>query len=357
MKSTFKKLPHSEVEIAVSVRSEDFQKYHGRAFKKLQDSIEIDGFRKGHVPEDQLVKKFGEMIVLEEMANLCLQEIYIGLLQEHKVTPIAQPKISITKLAKDNPFEATFTIPTLPEITLPSYTKIAKEEAAKVSDEAVTDKDVDDVLIELQKGKAPKHDHHHDHDGHDHHDHAHEHAHDEKEVAELPVLNDEFAQSFGEQFKTLDDLKTKVRENLTLEKKQKTSEKKRSAIMEKIIAETKVDLSDALVENELDRMIGQMKADVGRFGGTWEDYLKHATKTETELRTDWRKDAERRSISQLALYEIAKQEKITPSEEEIDAELIRLKTMMPEADEDRAREYLHQALTNEKVLAFLEKCN
>jgi FKBP-type peptidyl-prolyl cis-trans isomerase (trigger factor) len=85
--------------------------------------------------------------------------------------------------------------------------------------------------------------------------------------------------------------------------------------------------------------------------------LKHATKTETELRTDWRKDAERRSISQLALYEIAKQEKITPSEEEIDAELIRLKTMMPEADEDRAREYLHQALTNEKVLAFLEKCN
>ena len=125
--------------------------------------------------------------------------------------------------------------------------------------------------------------------------------------------------------------------------------------LEELLTETKAEMNDILVESELDRMTAQMRSDVSRFGGTWEEYLKHAKKTEAELRVDWRKDAERRALTQLMLHAIAKKENIAPTEAEIDVELVRLMAHIKDADEERARAYLHQALTNEKVLAFLEK--
>jgi trigger factor len=149
-------------------------------------------------------------------------------------------------------------------------------------------------------------------------------------------------------------LKKKVRDNLALEKKQKASEKKRTAVIEKLLSETKAELHDVIIESELNRMMAQMRADIGRFGGTWEDYLKHAGKTEAELRTDWRKDAERRALTQFVLNKISDLEKIVPTDAEIEVELVRLMAVVKDADETRAREYLHQALSNEKVLKFLE---
>lgn len=345
MKSTIEKLPKAEIKINISVPVEEFEKFHARGLKKIQDMVEVDGFRKGHAPEDAIVKKYGEMIILEETANICLSEMYVQALTEHKLFPIAEPHVAITKLAKGNPFEATITIATLPEVTLADYKSIAKKEIIEaVSD--ITEDEVKEVLQELRKGRAHNHDHH-DHEGHDH-------SHDDIKEEDLPSLDDEFAKSFGGDFSSLDDLKTKIKENLALEKKQKATEKRRTAIMEKLTKESSADLSDVIIESELTRMIGQMKADIGRFGGTWEEYLAHAKKTEDDLRADWRDDAARRALTQLVLNEIAKKEKLFPTEEEIDVELIRLKQAMPEADENRAREYLYQALMNEKVLAYLE---
>lgn len=355
MKSTIERLEKGEIKINISVPVEEFEKYHAKGLKKIQEMVQIDGFRKGSAPEDLIVKNYGEMIILEEMANICLSDVYVQALTEHKLFPIVEPRITITKLAKGNPFEVSVTIFTLPEVTLADYKHIAKAEG--VGEEVVvTDADVDDVLKELQKGKSGhshNHDHSHDHD-HEGHDHSHDHSHEEATV-ELPALDDVFAQSFGEEFKTLDTLKSKVRDNLVLEKKQKASEKRRTSIIEKLLVDSKADISDVLIEDELNRMVGQMKADIGRFGGTWEDYLTHAQKTEADLRVEWRKDAERRVLTQLVLNEIAKKESIAPSEEEVDVELVRLKAMMPDADERRAKEYLYQALTNEKTLKYLEE--
>jgi FKBP-type peptidyl-prolyl cis-trans isomerase (trigger factor) len=72
------------------------------------------------------------------------------------------------------------------------------------------------------------------------------------------------------------------------------------------------------------------------------------------LKNTWKNDALKRTLSQLILAEIALSEKIAPTDEEIETELVRLLATVQDADEERARAYLHQVLTNEKVLAFLE---
>jgi trigger factor len=365
MKFEKKNLPKSQVEFKIVVDEKEFETYHAKGFANVQQAVEIDGFRKGNAPEAMIVKKYGDMIILEEMANLALRDAYIKAIEEHKIAPISEPTVSITKLAKGNPLELTITVPVMPEITIPDYKKVAK--AAVKDDEKVevTDKDIDEVVEELRKGRAtqhnhehPHHDHDHSHDGHDHADHDHSHSEpktDAKQDVTLPELNDDFAKSFGENFTSLADLKAKVGENLKLEKEQKLREKRRTAIVEKLIEESKADLPDVLVEGELNNMLAQMRADITRFGGTWEEYLAHTKKTEDEIKKEWKGDAEKRAISQLVLHKIAEAEKLTATDEEIEVELVRLLAQVQDADENRAKAYLYQALTNEKVLKFLEE--
>ena len=376
MKIEKKDLPKSEVEFKIVIDAEQFATYHAAGLKTIQSVVEVDGFRKGNAPEDLIIKKYGDMIILEEMANIALREAYVKAVEEHKVNPISDPQVTITKIAKGNPLELTIVVPVMPEVTLPEYKKIAK--AAGKTDEKIeiTEKDVNDVLEELRKGRATQHAHvdeakseedvesqqasthmasDHEHGESCNHDHETEPTDDKKTDVKLPELDDEFAQSFGGNFKNLADLKEKVGENLKLEKEQKLREKRRSAIMEKLIEETKAEIPEVIVEGELNNMLAQMKQDIGRFGGTWEDYLSHAKKTEDELKADWRKDAEKRSLSQILLHKIAQAEKLTATEEEIEVELVRVLATVQDADEHRAKAYLYQALTNEKVLKFLEE--
>lgn len=346
MNITVKKLPQAEIQLDVIVDAKTFASYYDKGLKHVQDVVEVDGFRKGNVPDHVIVAKYGEMIILEEMANLALRDAYLEAIKEHKFSPIADPKVTITKLAKDNPLEFTMVFPVYPDVKLPKYKDVAKSAGKGHDVEEVTDKDIEDVLAELAKGRAHEHAHAHD-PNHVHDDHA-EHAH------EAPPIDDAFAKSFGEEFQTLAHLKAKVKENLSLEKAQKAKEKKRTAIMEALIKETEAEIPDALVSMELERMLIQMKGDITRFGGTWEEYLKHGNTTEEKLKETWKKDALKRTLSQLVLAEIALVEKIAPTDEEIETELIRLLATVQDADEERAKAYLNQVLTHEKVLSFLE---
>lgn len=363
MKIEKKDLPKGLVEFTIVVDEKEFESYHAKAFTVVQAAVEVDGFRKGNAPEDLVVKKYGDMIILEEMANLALRAAYVKAIEEHKVNPISDPQVTITKIAKGNPLELTITVPVMPEVTLPEYKKIAK--GAMKDDEKieVTDKDIEDVLEELRKGRATQHAHEHVHGEDCDHDHNEEEKSDEAaEVKEgeaqnevkLPELDDAFAKSFGEEFKSLADLKSKVGENLKLEKEQKLREKRRTKIMEALVAETKADLPEVIIEGELNNMLNQMRADITRFGGTWEDYLTHTKKTEDEIKADWKDDAHKRALSQLLLHKIAQTEKLTATEEEVEVELVRLLATVQDADEERAKAYLYQALTNDKVLKFLE---
>ena len=209
MKIEKKDLPKSEVEFKVIVDVEEFETYHAKGLAAIQQAVEVDGFRKGNAPENLIVKKYGDMIILEEMANLALRAAYVKAVEEHKISPISDPQVTITKIAKGNPLELTIVVPVLPEVILPKYKMIAEEAVKDGERVEVTDKDIEDVLLELRKGRANKHDHDHahdhDHEGHDHahHDHSHNEAKeeestkDEKPEAALPELNDEFARSVG----------------------------------------------------------------------------------------------------------------------------------------------------------------
>ena len=384
MKIKFEKLENGDVKMVVSLENAEFEKYRQAGLKKVREFVEIDGFRKGNAPENLITEKYGEMVILEEMAHLVINEtFYSSILKENenkkdedKIIPVSEPKISIAKIGQGSDFEYNAIFAVLPKIDLVDYKKLAKEENDKIekgefdelkkkNDQAVkedilnvSDSEVDEVVESLRKARNTG--------GHVHEDGTvHEHSHDDSEgkedkkdekaeKEELPEINDEFAQSFGEQFKTLEDLRAKIKENLVLEKKSKLQEKKRTSILERLVRETKTSLPDALISDELERMKLQTKADVERFGSKWEDYLTHLKKTEEDLKNEWKDIAYKRVMSQLLINEIAKKEKIETSKEEIDAEALKIMTQMPEANENNVRSYVQQILINEKVMKMLD---
>lgn len=340
-----KKLEHSEIEITGNISKEVFESYKSEALKNINKDITLPGFRKGFATEQAIIGKIGEMPILEEMAELAIAHAYPEIINDHKLDVIGRPNIQITKLAKNNPLEFKATTAVLPEVTVGDYKKIAATEMKKDNEEiTVTDKDVEDVILQIRKSRVD----------HSHHDHSLSTEEHDKEIEkEMPEFTDEFVKTLGD-FKDVNDFKIKIRESIKQDKLQKAKEKKRIKIAEAIIESSKVDLPKIIIETELDKMEAQFNDDINRMGVKTEDYLAHIKKTTEDLRKEWRKDAEKKAIFQLILNKISLVEKIKPDMDKVEEEVKHITDHYKNADPERARIYAASLLTNEKVFEFLE---
>ena len=332
LKTTLKELSESSVEITCEVSAESFEKERPIALKKVGEEISLPGFRKGHVPENMIAQKFGDAFILEEMANLAMDRAYSEILTRHKIHAIAMPEVKVTKLAKGNPFEFTLTFQVMPEIKLPDYKKIAKEVMSGEEKTDVTVEEVEQALNELRKQFATKND-------------------AGEEI--LPEVTDELAQKFGP-FANVDEFKTKIKESIAHEKTTRAREKKRMQTMEKIADGITAKLPQALIDGELERMVGQFKHDVEQMGMKFEDYLATTKKTIEEMRKEWTADAEKRAKVQITLNEISLLEKIEVLKEDLDRESQFFMEKYKDAEPARVRMHLEMMLVNEKVFQFLE---
>ena len=365
MQINIKKLPKSEVEIEGELEADIFEAYFERALKKLGENVEIDGFRKGKVPENVLLSKIPESHILEEMAEMALGEHYPKIIADlpaqagEKIIPISRPEISITKLARKNPLGFKIKTAVLPEMELPDYKKIAKETVSGITDAeksvTVTDEEVENTILDIRKSRAPKI---HMAEGAEHvHKEGETHSEDEKmPEPELPEFNDEFVKALGP-FKDVADFKAKLKDNIKLEKENQFKEKTRLKIVERIIDETKVEMPEILVEVELDKILYQMESDITQMGLKFEDYLKHLNKTKEDLRKEFRNDAEKKAKLALVLNKISENEKIVADKEQVTQEVAMILEHYKDADPERAQMHAENVLTNEKVFQFLENQN
>lgn len=393
-KITVEKKAGSEVTMTGEIPYAELEKHKESALAAVGKEISVDGFRKGHVPEAVLVKTVGEMAIITEMAERALAKVYPELVTLHGLDVIGYPKISITKIAKDNPLGFSLTVAVVPEVTLPDYMKVAKEvnkakDSKEVTEEEVT-KQVEDILRQkvayerLQKKAGASVNHVHDENcNHDHteHDHVHgpdcDHEAEEQESSvekpedkvnaeggeddlghiKLPELTDEYVKTLGKegQFTSVEDFRNKIKEHLTIEKARDVDSRHRAKITDAIIEKTKVELPQVLVDAEIGQMYAQMASDLERAQLKMEDYLGHIKKTKEDLTKEWTPMAEKRAKLQLVLNEIAKKENITPDPSLVDHEVSHLLEQYKDADEKRVRVYIASVLTNEAVMKKLEE--
>lgn len=344
---TIKKLDKSRIEISASIPAPIWEAGRKQALKNINDTVTIDGFRKGNVPENILISKVGESVINEEMAELALSKAYLDILIDNKIDAIGKPEVQLMKLATGNPLEFKATTAVIPDFKLPDYKKIAKNIVAKESKNEIKieDKDVDEAILKLRKSRAS-------HEGHDHEKMTPE-EHEKAILDSLPEFNDDFVRSLGD-FKDITDFKEKIREMIGQNKKDEAREKLRIRIADAIVDETKVDLPQIMIDTELDRTQAQFASDIEKMGVKMDDYLKHAKKTIEEIRKDWLPHAEKKAKLQLVLNSIATAEKIRVEQNEIEDEVNHIVEHYKDADRERASVYAETVLTNEKVFAMLE---
>jgi FKBP-type peptidyl-prolyl cis-trans isomerase (trigger factor) len=348
-KSTIKKLEKSRVEISSTVPAATFDTFKEKALENIGKFIKIDGFRPGHVPVAMVEKHAGDEAILDEMAQYAIMHAYPEILAGEKIDAIGRPEIQITQRGYGKDLEFTITTAVLPTVTLPDYKKIAKENNSGEIKVSVDDAEIDAALLELRQMRA--HNQMHE-DGVDHHDHDHT----KIDPKDLPELTDDFVKTLGK-FEGVEDFKTKLKDNLTQEKKDRELEKKRVTLIDALIAESAIEMPDVLVDFELDKMMQQFTHDISMMGMEMPEYLKRIEKTEESLRAEWRDNAIKRAKMQLILDTLADQEKLVPEAETLETEVQKIMDMykgQADLSEERARAYVTQVLTNAKVFEFLE---
>ncbi|MCF7857378.1 MAG: hypothetical protein K9M10_02780 [Candidatus Pacebacteria bacterium] len=360
-KFTIEKKEGSLVVITGEIPYEELAKHRDSVVSALGKGIQIDGFRKGHIPENVLIQKVGEMAILNEMAERTLREYYPHILTKHELDVVGYPQISITKIAKDNPLGFTITVAIIPEMTLPDYMSIAKDINTNKESKEVTDEDVTNQINEILRQKVAYErlqEKAKNNEGHVHDENC---KHDEEPIEDvkdlpLPELTDEYVKTFGKegQFTSVEDFKTKIREHLTIEKARDVDSRHRAKITDSIVEKTELELPKVMVDAEINQMLAQMTEDLTQAQLKIEDYLGHIKKTKEDLMKEWTPSAEKRAKLQLVLNEIAKKESIVPDPSLVDHEVSNLLEQYKDGDEKRIRVYVTSILANEAVLKKLE---
>jgi trigger factor len=363
-------------ELELEIPAEDVQKKVEKVAKEFARVARVPGFRPGKAPVPLIRRRFADDIRSEVLQSLLPEEIEKAV-KDKNLMPVTQPQVEQVDYAEDKPlkFKAVFEV--LPEFELGQY----KDLEVEVESAAVTDADVEKQLTDAQEryatyepiegraaqngdyvqiklvgvpvggGEPLQSDDVMCHIGAEETlevfsenlrgAQAGEHKAfevnypaeypDPKLVGKsynytvevlaikekkLPELNDEFVQKISDS-KTIDELRTKVREGLEADRDQRQKAAVRDALLGKLTTAHDFPVPEAMVENQMDTRLERAVRSLASQGVD-----------PRAVNVDWvamRQRQRDRSISdvkaELLLDRIATAENIEPTEEEIEAEL------------------------------------
>ena len=415
------KLEKNMAKLTIEVSSEEFENAIAKAYKKNKNKISMPGFRKGKAPRAMIEKMYGKGIFYEDAANSIIPDAYADAAKESELEIVAQPEIDVTQIESGKPFIFTATVALKPEVTLGEYKGIEVEKKeVEVTDEEVEAEinkvresnarmlDIDDratqdgdtVLIDFdgyvdgkqfEGGKAD------DYSlvlgSHSFIDNFEEqlvgkNIGDDVEVnvtfpeqyqaeelagkpavfkvkihevkaKELPELDDEFAQDVSE-FDTLAEYKEDVKKKLTERKEADAHRTKEDEAIEKIIDDAKMDIPEAMIDNQVNSMINDFANNMMQQGLSMEQYMQFTGMTMDKFKEQVRPDAVKRIQSSLVLEQIAKDENLEVTDADVEAEVEKMAAAYG-MEVDKIKDYIQDAekesmkkdIAIEKAVSFI----
>ena len=133
-------LENSSVKLRITLGSDEVQKEYDALVQEYRGKAAIPGFRRGHVPADVLIRKFGDSLKAEAAQALIEKSLGEALPEvEHKPLPYARPEITTAvDLQLGQPFSFEVTYDTFPKIELGGYKDLEIEEPqVEIGDEDI----------------------------------------------------------------------------------------------------------------------------------------------------------------------------------------------------------------------------
>jgi trigger factor len=137
----------------------------------------------------------------------------------------------------------------------------------------------------------------------------------EVKAKELPPLDDDLATEAG--FDTLDELRADIRERLAEGDERRIEAEFRETVLDAAVAGATIDVPDALVEARARELWDQMLHSLSHQGISKEMYLQISGRSEDDIVTEGKADAERQLKREAVLAAVVAAESIEPSDEEL----------------------------------------
>jgi len=150
VKVSVEKLPTSEAVVDVEIPWDEMEKASDKAYRKLVKQVDIQGFRRGKAPRSLLERRLGKEYIYQEGLDDLITEAYRTAVNEHDLTPIAQPTVDAPTFEMGQPYHFSLTIPVVTPVELGDYQSLHfdREEAV------VTSEEVDKELEALRQRDA-----------------------------------------------------------------------------------------------------------------------------------------------------------------------------------------------------------
>ena len=382
------KLEHSKVRMTATVPMADVKSVYDEMLADYVKSVRIDGFRKGHVPPSVLERKFGDSLRLEAMSRVLEKAVDAALADaEEKPLAYEAPALEGEPgFALDKDFSFSVTYDVFPHFELPSTEGIELEvPGVEVSEEDLAQeleriRERNAIVVE-KTGEAALGDivtvaySELTEDGREvagskREDFTFElgkglnlYKFDEEVVGmkagdskifsktypgdfeykdlagktvmlsvavskvkqkDVPALDDELAQDVSEKYKTLEDLKKAVREQLQSALDNRLRELKEKKLVDILLERTSIDVPESMVSAELSMRWESLKRDMGIDSDEkMESIAQYSGKSRQQLYEDWKPAVGKAIAGRLLLDKLVEKSGLEITEEDLSAEYAR----------------------------------
>jgi len=381
--------------VRFSIGPERFREGIVHAYNKTRSRFNISGFRKGKAPRKIIEMQYGKEIFYSDAVDYLLDNAYESIIDESGLDVVGRPEAEVESISAEGGVVITIDAYTKPKAKVCNYKGITFNEIdITVTDEEIEERieqtrdknsrlvsvsdspaEIDDVVTIDYKGSIggiPF-------DGgtsenydltlgsntfiegfenqlvgsliqeerevyvtfpNDYHDPA---LSGKQAVfkcsikdirrRELPELNDDFAQDVSE-FDTFFEYRDSVTAEIEKDKLEDAKRNRENQVMDKLVAETEVDIPQVMIEQQMDQFVEDFKTRIESSGTPFNFYLQYSGQTPTDVRESTRLQSTNQVTARLALEAIAEAEVFTVTDEEINIEVMRiaeLYKMQPDA--------------------------
>lgn len=114
-------LSPTKVSLTIEIHSDDVKEEREKVFQEMARGIQLKGFRKGKAPRKMVEKLVNQELLREELLKRLVGQAYDEAVKEKKIFPITPPEVEIVNFQESQPLKFKATFERRPEISLPDY--------------------------------------------------------------------------------------------------------------------------------------------------------------------------------------------------------------------------------------------
>ncbi|WP_027632309.1 trigger factor [Clostridium hydrogeniformans] len=404
MNVKMEKVETNVVKLEVVVEAAKFNEALKKSYNKNSKRFNVPGFRKGKAPMNIIKKYYGVEALYEDAINFCCDDTYPKALDDNNITPVDYPQIDVVQIEEGKDFIYTAIVVVKPEVELGEYKgvevknieyKVGEEEVEKqlksmqeksarieTKAEGTVEKGniavidfkgfIDGVAFEGGEGKDfsleigsgtfidtfedqlvgtkvseskeikvtfPESYGREDLNGKPA---LFEVTVNEIKVKELPALDDEFAKEVSE-FDTMAELKSDIEKNISESNDLRAKRELEEEIITVACENAKVEIPEAMIENETNQMIKDLEMRLKYQGLDLETYYAYTNNTEEKMREFMKEGAFKKVKTDLVIEAIVKAENVDATEEEMKEKALEIAKQYGDKELDKMVDLLVQS--------------